>query len=713
MKYREERIEGKEAHQNRFSQQGLHGRRHNGPKTGGYHRQAYFHRQNREIIEQTRELRRSEDASVFEHSAKDTPLEIIPPVNKNILHAQLSAVLRIHALDDCLKYSVLMEDKGKMPKVLHDKCRRLKKFYIGCRILLWKAVLMRMDSPITTILEIVVPIVFSLQIRLMFEPLALNIQNLDRYTKDDILSKFSTEAQCWYVPKDAFIDDLMSRVSKKLRTKILPAETESNLVKSYFSKNKTSKALWAIFDIDSNVSSRPKVLKYKIRSSEIGESSMIMLHEEEPVAKDPYISSGFIALQMAIERSFIEMWENPTFPRIGYDLNMGRYPYYKVDFLIMPSMVRPSISVIYYMIVVAFILLPIATLQKIMHDKETGFRNRQIDLTGCGEIKSEKLNRSNFFQELMRLMNMPFAILYIGWFNHLMITGLPITIVCTILLSPVFSNAYAVVAAMFILLYIVLSALFMFALGTFFRNSTKALLTSILFWLFLTHFTIVLDQSLARASLTWRIASLILPHSGLLYGLVSFTSRMDLEIQQSEAAKHLIRESGHGQVASHLWPKKISELLMLRDVHEIVHATEKISIGIILTAWSFHILLWYTLTIYLDNINPGQFKSAKPWYYLCKKTTRDTNVELTFRGSTNWSAVEKTPSYIKPSVRVRCVTKKFGRMGERVIGVKDMTIAFYKQEFSVILGHNGAGKSCLLKIIIDILVPTDMYLILK
>lgn len=61
-----------------------------------------------------------------------------------------------------------------------------------------------------------------------------------------------------------------------------------------------------------------------------------------------------------------------------------------------------------------------------------------------------------------------------------------------------------------------------------FLAATKAVLTSLLFWILLTHFTLVLDQSLARVSHPWRIGSLILPHSGLLYGLIAFTSRTDL-----------------------------------------------------------------------------------------------------------------------------------------------------------------------------------------
>lgn len=35
------------------------------------------------------------------------------------------------------------------------------------------------------------------------------------------------------------------------------------------------------------------------------------------IVKDPYVLSGFMALQMAIEKSFINIWINPTLPKIA------------------------------------------------------------------------------------------------------------------------------------------------------------------------------------------------------------------------------------------------------------------------------------------------------------------------------------------------------------------------------------------------------------
>ncbi|XP_024936975.1 ATP-binding cassette sub-family A member 3 isoform X2 [Cephus cinctus] len=397
---------------------------------------------------------------------------------------------------------------------------------------------------------------------------------------------------------------------------------------------------------------------------------MIMFNDEEPSDDDPYIISGFMALQMAIESSFVDMWRDQEKPIVAKQLILGRFPFYKINFLIMPSVTRPNVSVIYYMTVVAFLLLPIATLQKIIHDKKTGFR------------------------ELMRMMNISITVLYIGWIYYLMIVAIPVTIVTTALLYPVYSNSNPATIAIFILTYITMTSCFMFMIGTFFNQAIKALITSLLLWLLLAHLTIVLDQFLANSSIYAKILSLALPHSGLLYGIITFTSSGQIGELSSRKLARLQMEA------------KTRKNFEYHDVYNIISAKDKISIGIILTSWAVHIIIWSLLTVYMDNINPGRFGSAKPCYYPCKKGKKVLqDFDTTLRGTTNWSAVEQTSSKIIPSIRVKKVTKKFGRLSEKIVAVNEMSIDFYHGEFNVLLGHNGAGKSSLLKMIIGTYKP--------
>lgn len=39
------------------------------------------------------------------------------------------------------------------------------------------------------------------------------------------------------------------------------------------------------------------------------------------MVEDPYVLSGFMALQIAIEKSFVGMWTNPTLPKIAEDVS--------------------------------------------------------------------------------------------------------------------------------------------------------------------------------------------------------------------------------------------------------------------------------------------------------------------------------------------------------------------------------------------------------
>lgn len=44
------------------------------------------------------------------------------------------------------------------------------------------------------------------------------IKNLDRYSRDDILMKLPDDVQCWYTPRSVFVDELMLKAAKLLRT---------------------------------------------------------------------------------------------------------------------------------------------------------------------------------------------------------------------------------------------------------------------------------------------------------------------------------------------------------------------------------------------------------------------------------------------------------------------------------------------------------------
>ncbi|KAK2587656.1 hypothetical protein KPH14_003775 [Odynerus spinipes] len=93
-----------------------------------------------------------------------------------------------------------------------------------------------------------------------------------------------TQHSCYYFGNN-YTDHSLLANSIDIRTvgsqyQVQSADSEKSLILSQFAKN-TTKLLWAIFEME-DASAQPKTLNYKIRSSEIGNSRMIMMHDEEP-----------------------------------------------------------------------------------------------------------------------------------------------------------------------------------------------------------------------------------------------------------------------------------------------------------------------------------------------------------------------------------------------------------------------------------------------
>lgn len=126
-----------------------------------------------------------------------------------------------------------------------------------------------------------------------------------------------------------------------------------------------------------------------------------------------------------------------------------------------------------------------------------------------------------------------------------------------------------------------------------------------------------------------------------------------------------MRLRDHVGFASDLWPRWIVELITPRHTYDIIHAKEKISIGAILFAWFLHIVFWYLTAVYLDNVNPGKFGSAKPWYYLCTVNMIKARDQLRIW---RWSCC---PNFVRLIIRFsrnRVVMRMKWDIGDRLIG---------------------------------------------
>lgn len=144
------------------------------------------------------------------------------------------------------------------------------------------------------------------------------------------------------------------------------------------------------------------------------------------------------------------------------------------------------------------------------------------------------------------------------------------------------------------------------------------------------------------------------------------------------------------------------------------HPEDKISCGSIL------LLMWGTAAIrlltclYIDKLYPGKFGVRHKWYFpfvrkfWCpwkRPYFQSGNDEENFYPSylSNVLAYEKVLDNPDVLVDLHNLSKDFGG----VTVVHDFSLSLYENEITVLLGHNGSGKSTILLMIAGVYTPTE------
>jgi ABC-type lipoprotein export system ATPase subunit len=130
----------------------------------------------------------------------------------------------------------------------------------------------------------------------------------------------------------------------------------------------------------------------------------------------------------------------------------------------------------------------------------------------------------------------------------------------------------------------------------------------------------------------------------------------------------------------------------------------------------FHLLIFF----YLEQINPGDNGIAKKWYFpiQCLFPSRKTSEDSFMVNKIYDSTKERTDSsqvFIesdevyatrKAGIKINNITKVFKQFGKLKTAVNDLSFKIYENHITVLLGHNGAGKSTTISMITGIASPT-------
>ncbi|XP_075215103.1 phospholipid-transporting ATPase ABCA3-like [Lycorma delicatula] len=110
----------------------------------------------------------------------------------------------------------------------------------------------------------------------------------------------------------------------------------------------------------------------------------------------------------------------------------------------------------------------------------------------------------------------------------------------------------------------------------------------------------------------------------------------------------------------------------------------------------YGVIVWY-----VDNIRPGPYGIAKPWYFIfqgCKKEE-----EIQFTPEQTIELCEKPLPYMNIGLSVKNLRKVYDKS---YVAVDGISIDFYNGQITALLGHNGAGKTTTMSMISGMISPT-------
>lgn len=144
------------------------------------------------------------------------------------------------------------------------------------------------------------------------------------------------------------------------------------------------------------------------------------------------------------------------------------------------------------------------------------------------------------------------------------------------------------------------------------------------------------------------------------------------------------------------------------DLWQTAANSGDISVGITMCFLLGSSLLHLLIALYVEKIAPGEFGVPEKWYFLFTKQfwcgAQADNVNENGNFVTKYDNFEADPQNLQAGIKVRNLRKVYGNKKE---AVKGLTLNMFNDQITVLLGHNGAGKTTAMSMLIGMFPPTS------
>ncbi|XP_055602218.1 phospholipid-transporting ATPase ABCA1-like [Uranotaenia lowii] len=291
-------------------------------------------------------------------------------------------------------------------------------------------------------------------------------------------------------------------------------------------------------------------------------------------------------------------------------------------------------------------------------------------------VKYITVEKENQLKESMKIMGLPGIINWAAWFVELvLLMVIPITLITIILKLSAFVHSNVILIWIFLLCYCMSTISLAFFTSVFFDKAIKAASFATLVWV-ASYF------SLEDYPFWVKTLYSLLSNPAMHYGM-----------------NNIIRlEAMHVGV-------DFSTMFSRTDLNDPYNYA--VAIGMFCAS----IFLYICLTLYLEQVMPGQYGIARPWYFPClglvsfkKATPIDSVSPYDSDHPANANYFEPEPIGTEAGVQIKNLRKVFP--GHKV-AVDKLNLNLYQGQITVLLGHNGAGKTTTMSMLTGMFSPSS------
>lgn len=304
-------------------------------------------------------------------------------------------------------------------------------------------------------------------------------------------------------------------------------------------------------------------------------------------------------------------------------------------------------------------------------------------------VKFIAAEKEKQLKEAMKIMGLSNWLHWTGWFLRSMTyMTISISLIVMLLKVPwysgsdvsVFTNTDWSILWFFLFVYSIATVMFCFMLSVFFRTAnTAAAVSGIMWFIFYSVYTFT-QQSYDRMALFEKLLMCLLSNTGMAFGF-----------------QIILRYEGTG------------EGMQWINFWKPVTVDDDLSLGYVILMLLATSALYLIITLYVEQILPGQYGVPRPWYFPFTRT---------FWCSPNfddYSDLQKDPKYrdsnsfegnthgLKAGIRLQGLGKIYAN---KKVAVDSLTLDMYDDQITVLLGHNGAGKTTTMSMLTGMLTPS-------